>query len=280
MCCSPEIRRPKAETRKRAEIRIPSMACFDWLLLRRGGYQFGPRSSGLGFGMARTDFRTALAHAAACRWAGTKRQLIRLDCRKALLQLAYHPLQVRLAVVICAQLPNRADQPAQEVHMLGQLGQHRLHGQSAGIPATTAETESDDPDARSLAVPCFVRKPGRVTDKHGITQQSLEPRHLERFREMNIEICLKKVAPRAAISGDATEIRIVPDFNSRVLETPNQEYKGHGRLTRPFLGNLRLPNGGRWVWNQLGAGEHAQDARPNAFFDPTGEFVPASGIAD
>ena len=41
MFCSPEIRRPKAE------IRIPRMAWFDWLLLRRGGYQFGLRPSGL-----------------------------------------------------------------------------------------------------------------------------------------------------------------------------------------------------------------------------------------
>ena len=74
MFCSPEIRRPKAE------IRIPRMAWFDWLLLRRGGYQFGLRvsfglrSSDLGFGMARTDFRAALG----CDYAVANLSLIHI----------------------------------------------------------------------------------------------------------------------------------------------------------------------------------------------------------
>ena len=63
MFCSPEIRRPKAETRKQAEIRNQKSEG------RAGGWtfsvfglriSFGFRISVLGFGMARTDFRAAL----------------------------------------------------------------------------------------------------------------------------------------------------------------------------------------------------------------------------
>ena len=63
MFCSPEIRRPKAETRKKAEIRNQKFEG------RVGGWtfsvfglriSFGFRISVLGFGMARTDFRAAL----------------------------------------------------------------------------------------------------------------------------------------------------------------------------------------------------------------------------
>ncbi len=63
MFCSPEIRRPKAETRKKAEIRNQKSEG------RAGGWpfsvfglriSFGFRISVLGFGMARTDFRAAL----------------------------------------------------------------------------------------------------------------------------------------------------------------------------------------------------------------------------
>ena len=63
MFCSPEIRRPKAETRKKAETRNQKSEG------RAGGWtfsvfglriSFGFRISVLGFGMARTDFRAAL----------------------------------------------------------------------------------------------------------------------------------------------------------------------------------------------------------------------------
>ena len=63
MFCNPEIRRPKAETRKQAEIRNQKSEG------RAGGWtfsvfglriSFGFRISALGLGMARTDFRAAL----------------------------------------------------------------------------------------------------------------------------------------------------------------------------------------------------------------------------
>ena len=74
MFCSPEIRRPKAETRKKAEIRRPkdlniehrtSNIQWRWRLPFRY-WMFDVsffallRSSNLGFEMARTDFRAAL----------------------------------------------------------------------------------------------------------------------------------------------------------------------------------------------------------------------------
>ena len=77
MFCRPEIRRPKAETRKKAEFRewpnsiggcSAGVAINSDLGLR---VSFGLRSSGLGLGMARTDFRAALG---GCQtgevWAG------------------------------------------------------------------------------------------------------------------------------------------------------------------------------------------------------------------
>ena len=61
MFCSPEIRGPKAETRKKAEIRrAGGRWTFSVFGLR---ISFGFRISVLGFGMARTDFRAALRDA-------------------------------------------------------------------------------------------------------------------------------------------------------------------------------------------------------------------------
>ena len=80
---------------------------------------------------------------------------------------------MRLAIVIGAQLPHRADQSAQIVHMLGQLGQHCLQGKHAFIAATAAEVESDDQDAGVVAMPCFVAKLRGVADKPGSIRSSV-----------------------------------------------------------------------------------------------------------
>ena len=81
MFCRPEIRRPKAETRKKAEIRRlkdfniehptsnierPMAVAAAFQVLDVGCWMFDVsffallRSSGFGFGMARADFRAAL----------------------------------------------------------------------------------------------------------------------------------------------------------------------------------------------------------------------------
>jgi len=57
MFCSPEMRRPKAETRKQKSEGRAGGGTFSVFGLR---ISFGFRISVLGFGMARTDFRAAL----------------------------------------------------------------------------------------------------------------------------------------------------------------------------------------------------------------------------
>ena len=60
MFCSPEMRRPKAETRKQKSEGRAGGGTFSVFGLR---ISFGFRISVLGFGMARTDFRAALRDA-------------------------------------------------------------------------------------------------------------------------------------------------------------------------------------------------------------------------
>jgi hypothetical protein len=65
MFCSPEIRRPKAETREWPD----SIGCCSAGVAINSDFglrvSFDLRSSGLGFGMARTDFSAALLQTAA-----------------------------------------------------------------------------------------------------------------------------------------------------------------------------------------------------------------------